>query len=110
MRHHRDVMADPLMLSQVDADSEPDVMSGLSNLADCMLVIICGLMVAFFMHWNISTSGNYEQIEISDAMVEVDSDVGKAQNSDDSDAGFFERAGSVYRDTKTGKMYYLLDE
>ena len=54
--------------------------------------------------------GNYEQIEISDAMVEVDSDVGKAQNSDDSDAGFFERAGSVYRDTKTGKMYYLLDE
>ena len=32
---------------------EEDPTSGLSNLADCMLVLACGLMVALVVAWNV---------------------------------------------------------
>lgn len=94
-----------------EADSS-DPMSGLSNLADCMLVLACGLMVALVVHWNLDVTPRFEVVEETGDLVETEQDpqlaVRGAESEDESDGGdVYENMGTLYRDPETGKMYYL---
>lgn len=74
------------------------------NLADCMLVLAVGFMVALVAHWNIDVSvpeldqSNLEQVDpqVSDRIAQ--------------DGGsYYEEAGTVYRDPNTGVLYMVQD-
>ncbi|MDO4502028.1 MAG: DUF2149 domain-containing protein [Coriobacteriia bacterium] len=109
MRRHRDVMSSDLLEPESPDDS--DLMSGLGNLADCMLVIVCGLMVAFLVHYNVFENTQYTKVEPTGVKIEADQD---PQQSDDSaqssETGSYKKLGTLYQDEETGEMYYLNDE
>ena len=85
---------------------EEDPTSGLANLADCMLVLACGLMVALVVHWNIDI--NVTEVVQTDEMREV-SDLENIDEQLDSGASSFTDLGRVYQDPETGKLYMVED-
>ena len=116
MTRHRDVMDSPLGdegQDDIDAMEASDPMSGLANLADCMLVLACGLMITLVVHWNLDVTPRMETVEETGDMVEVESDPELAVASDDAQSGgegqgkTYENMGTLYRDNDTGKLYYL---
>jgi len=88
------------------AQGEEDInpMDGLANLADVMLVLACGLMLALIINWNVDI-GNATQ-DISQPLTEVP---GTQESAEDimSDESEFERVGEgiLYRDPVSGKLY-----
>lgn len=83
---------------------EVNPMDGVANLADCMLVLACGLLLSLIMHWNVDFKP--QQVEISDEMTEIEDFENKAVDDPAAGAGFEER-GKVYYDPDSGKMYYV---
>lgn len=86
---------------------EEDPTSGLANLADCMLVLSCGLMVALVVAWNIdlnvtevSKSENYKQV---DNVQNTDGDI-------ESGGASYVDMGRIYQDPETGKLYMVEEE
>ena len=110
MKRHRDVMSDPFEAESAAPPEESDPMSGLSNLADCMLVLACGLMIALVVHWNIDMTPHYEHVEETGEMKVVEGNPELAienENATADDENVFENMGTLYRDPRTGKLYYL---
>ena len=89
---------------------EDDVnpMSGVSNLADVMLVLAVGIMLALIMNWHISVNaGNVTKIDES-SMKEVDSsELTQTTRGDDEQNQHLLEKGVVYVDQDTGKMYLV---
>ena len=83
----------------VEEDVNPN--SYLTNLADCMLVMSVGLLVALVMHYGV----DLQKPDPSTAGQEISMD---ADGDGEIDEGF-EEAGKVYRDSATGK-YYMVQE
>lgn len=74
--------------------------SYVTNLADCMLVVTVGLLIALVVHYGIDLSASPdEQIIGQEVNMDVDAD-GKI------DAGY-EQTGTVYKDAATGKYYVV---
>jgi hypothetical protein len=75
------------------------------NLADCMLVLACGFMVAMIVHWNIDVA-RVDQLE-NEQLQEVDPEV----MPDDVTSGgsYYVEAGKVYQDPVTGQLYLYRD-
>ena len=76
------------------------------NLADCMLVLACGFLVAMMVHWNIDVR-SMEELE-SESLEEVDpmempEDIGEG-------GSYYVEAGTVYRDPSTGALYMIAPE
>lgn len=75
------------------------------NLADCMLVFACGLMVALISAWSIqlgaTTKLDPEDIEEVDPQ-EMPADV-------DDIGSYYIEAGKVYRDPNTGILYMITE-
>ena len=111
MSKHRDVMGDPFTAQGIDELESSDPMSGLSNLADCMLVLACGLMVALVVHWNLDVTPRYEVVEETGNLTTVEDSpelaVRGSQDEDPEADDVYENLGTLYRDPSTGKMYYL---
>lgn len=78
--------------------------SYLSSMADCMLVLILGLLVALIARYN---------VDLQQAPVDEDAVIGVEVNLDENDDGLvddsFEERGSVYYDGETGKYYFVTD-
>ena len=83
----------------VEEDVNPN--SYLTNLADCMLVMSVGLLVALVAHYGVDLHQEQEQIVGSEVNMDADGD-GEID-------GGYEEAGRVYRDPATGK-YYMVEE
>ncbi len=83
----------------VEEDVNPN--SYLTNLADCMLVMSVGLLVALVAHYGVDLHQEQEDITGSEVSMDADGD----GIIDDG----YEEAGKVYRDAATGK-YYLVQE
>lgn len=73
------------------------------NLADCMLVLACGFMVALISYWNIQVapgknidSENLQQVNPST----IDSESLSTGN-------YYQDVGRVYRDPQTGALYMV---
>ncbi len=76
------------------------------NLADCMLVLACGFMVALMSFWNIDLK-SVETVEDSELQEVEPEDV----ESDIQNGGSaYEQAGTAYRDPKTGKVYIVTED
>ena len=54
-------------------------MEGMSNLADCMLVLACGLMLALVMYWNLDVAPAMDEVEMDTDLTELPSDLEEAQ-------------------------------
>jgi hypothetical protein len=87
-----------------DEDEDVDPRSGLTNLADIMLVFACGLMLALVSFWNLDVS-TLNQVEVDDSTtVEIED----LENQDAAAGGSsYVDMGSVYMDEETGKMYMV---
>ncbi len=112
MKHHRDVMADAFGIENLPQAAGLNPMEGLSNLADCMLVLACGLMIALVVHWNLNMAPKYAPVEETGAMVEVEGDITEAyqsesESTESSEQSSYREMGTLYQDESTGKMYYL---
>ncbi len=73
------------------------------NLADCMLVLAVGFMVALISHWGVDLSA-FEEINDEDLeqVEEQDVDVDALTNG-----SYYVEAGTAYRDPVTGNVYIL---
>ena len=73
------------------------------NLADCMLVLACGFMVAMIVYWNIDISHvtelTNETMEQVDPQELIDNIQGEGSN--------YVEAGTVYQDPTTGQLWMV---
>lgn len=86
-------------------DEELDPSSGLANLADCMLVLACGLMVALVVAWNIDITTVTEVVPTPDAQ-EI-SDIESITGDLESGGSAYIDMGKVYQDPETGKLFMV---
>jgi hypothetical protein len=87
------------------AEYELNPMDGVANLADVMLVLACGLMLALIINWNVKI--NTEPQDGSTPMTEVETPAdgdASALNQDE-----YAEVGKVYYDKETGKYYMVVD-
>lgn len=73
------------------------------NLADCMLVLACGFMVALISYWNIDVTPAQELD--GEQLEEVDPET---MPEDVTEGGsYYIEAGKVYQDPNTGQLYMV---
>jgi hypothetical protein len=83
-------------------------MDGVANLADLMLVLACGLMLALIMNWNVDLDRGSETLVGLDQGAEMQELKGLADSSGSmSDSAGYEEMGKVYKDPNTGKLYMV---
>ncbi len=87
---------------------DEDPASGLSNLADCMLVLACGLMVSLVVAWNLDLQ-QMTEVNMSDNKVEIE-DVESIDDVIESGGTTYIDVGRVYQDPETGKYFVLEGE
>ena len=75
----------------------------ITNMADCMLVLVLGLVVALIARFGLELNPEEAPEEIVGIEVNLDAD------GDGEIDGSYEPAGSVYHDPATGQ-YYLVQE
>ena len=85
--------------SEVEEDVNPN--SYLTNLADCMLVMTVGLLVALVTHYGVDLQAPDEQVTGQEVVMDADGD-GVIDDG-------YEQTGRVYRDSATGKYYMVED-
>jgi hypothetical protein len=89
-------------------DEDVDPSSGLSNLADCMLVLACGLMVALVVAWNIDIT-NVTEVTAKEDAQEI-SDIESVTGDLNSGGSSYIDMGRVYQDPETGKLFMIEGE
>jgi hypothetical protein len=89
-------------------------MEGIANLADVMLVLAVGIMLALVIHWNVdlavvNAAGKVgEQISVEDALTFEEEDIQSAGGSGELDGDQMKKLGVVYYDEASG-TYYLME-
>lgn len=104
MRAHRNVMASAFAGDGALEDDTVDPMSGLGNMADCMLVLALGILLALIIRGQIETSG-YEYVEVD--VTEVTEAAQELEGETTTNGSGFEEIGMTYKDPETGDMYVL---
>ena len=89
-------------------------MDGVANLADVMLVLVVGFMLALIINWNLDVGAiaHLQQDEQKpESAIEFDGDYIEELdgNIDDIDSKNMEKLGSVYFDEETGRYYIITD-
>lgn len=85
-------------------DDSYNPMNGVSNMADIMLVLACGLMMAVILFYKVDLKATVnvvdkKQVKKTENMQMTDND-GHVK-------GKYKSRGSVYEDPKTGKLYIV---
>lgn len=107
-------------------DSDINPLNYAANMADIMLILAVGIMLALIIHWNVdvSTTGGDasseggmtlqaqgEQINKEDAVEFEESDLKEKDKPEDLDeGGGMNKLGEVYYDAESGKYYVIKDE
>ena len=86
--------------AEVEEDVNPN--SYITNLADCMLVAIVGLLVALVTYYNVDLQNEQQPIIGHEVNMDIDGD-GLV------DEETYSESGKVYQDKETGQ-YYLVQE
>lgn len=89
---------------------EINIMEGIANLADVMLVFACGLMLALIINWNVDVGATAQQVKVdmSKEITELEG-LSNNENEDITKSGDYESYGTVYRDKETGALYVVTD-
>lgn len=83
---------------------------GIVNLADAMLVLACGLMMALLSFWNLDLPDvSVRQIAPQTDMTKIETIEKKIDEDSLSGAGY-DDLGRVYQDPDTGQMYLILPD
>ena len=92
--------------------SDPPVnpMDSVSNLADAMLVLAVGIMLALIINWNVDISaGKTEQTASADPAISFEQDdLTESQDDAKTIEGDLTEMGKVYYDQETG-TYYIVE-
>lgn len=88
--------------SHIEEDVNPT--GHIFNIADCMLVLMLGFLVALVTRYNIDL--NEIPVQTNDIIgIEIAMDANQDGEVDDT----FEERGAVYYDKSTGKYYFVAD-
>lgn len=94
--------------SFTDEDFSPS--EGIVNLADTMLVLACGLMMAILSFWNLDLAAmGPQQLAPQTDMKSIES-IQKDVNSSELAGAGYDDLGRVYQDPETGQMYLLMKD
>ncbi len=96
--------------SDLFGEEDANPMGGVSNLADAMLVLAVGIMLALIINWHISVSGGTVTQMDTGSLQEVDASEYTPATEDNNSEGTnsnLEEKGTVYVDRQTGKMYLV---
>ena len=92
-------------------DAPVNPMDSVSNLADAMLVLAVGIMLALIINWNVDISSASAASQPDEPQMSFESD---DLSESDSSAGTIEgdltEMGKVYYDEKTGTYYIVQNE
>ena len=98
-----------------DTDGGISPMEGTANMADAMLVLAVGIMLALVINWKIeinSSTTNNSGEKVDDSVMEEyefdDSNQNTEVSIDDVESNYV-KSGTVYTDTYTGKTYIVVD-
>ncbi|MDR1589553.1 MAG: DUF2149 domain-containing protein [Oscillospiraceae bacterium] len=94
----------------VFGDEGINPMDGLSNLADVMLVLACGLMLALVINWNVDISPKSDDTRADELARETELAGGGSVELDASSQYEQIGEGVLYRDVATGKTYLVTKE
>ena len=91
-------------------------MDGVANLADVMIVLAVGIMLALIINWNLDISAmvhtrdNTRSLDAENAIVlDGDSIEEVDEDAEQIDSEGMEKLGSVFFDETTGKYYIIVD-
>lgn len=106
--NRRDFSADAFSANPYEVQEEADPRVGLVNLADVMLVLACGLMVALVVNWNINLPSASEITDMAEMTELSKADIEQMTDQMQSGSGSnYQERGMVYEDPTTGKLYLL---
>lgn len=90
-------------------EAEVNPMDGVANLADAMLVLAVGIMLALILNWNVDISAVRGQAdpETEEALTFTEEDLTQSEAREGQ--GELEKLGAVYYDPETG-LYYIIEE
>ncbi len=90
-------------------ETEVNPMDGVANLADAMLVLAVGIMLALILNWNVDISAVRGQAdpETEEALTFTEEDL--TQSEAQEGQGELKKLGAVYYDPETG-LYYIIEE
>lgn len=87
-------------------DEELSPLSTMGNFVDIMLVLVCGLLIALIMAWNVDLK-NVTTIFDESSLVYLDADeVDDQLNA----ASGYDELGEAYLDPKSGQVFSLQDD
>lgn len=87
-------------------DAPVNPMDSISNLADAMLVLAVGIMLALIINWNVDISSAGQTAD--PAISFVQDDLTESQSSAGTIEGDLTEMGKVYYDKETG-TYYIVE-
>ena len=90
-------------------EAEVNPMDGVANLADAMLVLAVGIMLALILNWNVDISAvrGETSLETEEALSFTEEDMTQTEALEGQ--GELEKLGAVYYDPATG-LYYIIEE
>ena len=97
------------------ADDVVNPMDGVANLADVMVVLAVGIMLALIINWNVDVGATayideHPQSETPGALIFEGGDMEEVGDvSEPIDSEGLEKLGTVYYDEATGKYYIIVD-
>lgn len=89
---------------QFHHEEDVNPMEGTSNLADAMLVLAVGIMLALIMNWNVDLTDVVDMEELdADSLSEEEVEVVEQDQA-------LQEKGVVYQDPDTGKYYIKVEK
>ena len=90
-------------------DTAVNPMDGLGNLADAMLVLAVGIMLALVLNWKLDLTAVSAEPEATEAPIEISED-DMQSTSEELDADALQKVGALYYDEATGTYYAITGE
>ena len=87
-------------------DTAVNPMDGLGNLADAMLVLAVGIMLALVLNWKLDLTTVTAEPEATEAPIEISEDDMRS-TSEELDADALQKVGALYYDEATGTYYAI---
>jgi hypothetical protein len=84
------------------------LLDGMANLADVMLVLAVGFMLALIINWNVDIAPTDEQLTVDSEQLTVEeTTLGGEETPLGDETQYEELDVAVYRDPATGKLYMV---
>ncbi len=91
-------------------DEDVNPMDGVGNMADTMLVLAVGIMLALVINWNVDLKLPDSIVEMEKAKQVNEEDIDKKDITEQAGEQGLSEMGTVYKDPETGKMYMITEE